>query len=116
MYRIKLGGIYIIEVGDYYYIGKSVDIFSRWQSHYTSLKLNKHSSPKLQKVFNELGATSLTFRVLEYVSITEFKKEHQIKGKELNKKYSSYLLRLEKEWMKKYSINCALNNDDKHFS
>lgn len=116
MYKIKLGGIYIIEAGDYYYIGKSVDMFSRWQNHYTTLKQNKHSSPKLQQVFNQLGVAGLTFRVLEYVSITEFKKTHQIKGKELNKKYSSYLLRLEKEWMKKYSINYSLNNDNKSFS
>lgn len=116
MYKVKLSCIYKISIGDYYYIGKSTDGFSRWSSHYTLLKLNKHHSPKLQDKFNELGVTSLNFSVLEYVSITEFKKSHQTKGKELKTQFNRYLLTKEKEWMKLHSKNFCLNSDDKNFS
>jgi hypothetical protein len=114
--KVKLTCIYKISIGDYYYIGKSTDGFSRWSSHYTLLKLNKHHSPKLQSMFNELGVTSLTFSILEYISITEYKIASQLKGKELKTQFNRYLLNREKWWMNKYSINFCLNSDDKHFS
>jgi len=117
LYKVKCAGIYKISIGEYYYIGKSVDVFSRWSSHYTLLKLNSHHSPELQCKFNdELGVISLTFSVLEYVSITEYKKENQMKGKELKKSFNRYLLSKEKEWMNLHSINFALNKDKKYFS
>jgi len=116
MFKIKLGAIYIIEIGEYYYIGKSKDVFSRWSSHYTSLVMKKHSSPLLQEKFNELGPTSLTFRVLEYISITEYKKVSNMKGKELEKNYNRLLLMREKEWMGKFSVNFSLNKNNRYFS
>jgi hypothetical protein len=116
LYKVKCAGIYKISIGEYYYIGKSIDTFSRWSSHYTLLKLNKHHSPKLQSKFNELGVVGLTFCILEYVSITEYKKENQVKGKELKTQFNRYLLLKEKEWMKLHSINFSLNNDDKNFT
>lgn len=116
MYNIKLGGIYIIEIGDYYYIGKSTNVFSRWNSHYTSLVMNKHSSTLLQEKYNELGPLCLTFRVLEYISITEHKKVSNMKGKSLEKSYNRLLLDKEKEWMKKYSVNFCLNKNNRYFS
>lgn len=116
MYKIKCAGIYKISIGEYYYIGKSIDTFSRWSSHYTLLKQGSHHSPELQCKFNELGVVGLTFSILEYVSLTEYKKENQMKGKELVKSFNRYLLSKEKEWMKVHSINFALNNDDKYFS
>jgi hypothetical protein len=115
-FKIKLGGIYIIEIGEYYYIGKSNDVFSRWSSHYTSLVMGKHSSPLLQEKFNELGVASLTFRVLEYISITDYKKVSNMKGKELEKNYNRLLLMKEKEWMKKWSVNFSLNKNNRYFS
>ena len=114
--KIKLAGVYKVQIGEFYYIGMSVDIFSRLSSHYTLLKLNKHHSPKLQDKFNEFGVTSFTFSILEYVSITDWKKEHQAKGKELKTQFNRHLLTKEKEWMKLHSKNFCLNNDDKHFS
>ena len=116
MFKIKCSCIYIIECGEYYYIGKSVDVFSRFSSHYTSLKLNKHHSQKLQDKYNELGLQGLTFRVLEYVSITEYKKSSGLKGKQLKYQFNKLLLNKEKEWMSKYSINFSLNADNKYFS
>lgn len=116
MLKIKLGGIYIIEVGDYYYIGKSVDIYSRWQSHYTQLHLGKHHSPALQEQYNQYGVVGLTFRVLEYVSITEYKKLSQLKGKQLTYQFNRHLLSKEKLWMAKYSITYSLNKNNTYFS
>ena len=113
---IKAAGIYIIECGDYYYFGKSVNIFSRWSSHYTSLKQNKHHSPLLQEKFNELGLKGLVFRVLEYISLTDYKKVSGLKGKELKNSFNRYLLQKEKEWMSRYSTNFSLNADKKYFT
>ena len=116
MYRRKIGGIYIIEIGDYYYIGKSVDIYMRWNSHYNDLTMGKHSSPLLQEMFNKYGVTSMNMRILEYISRTEYKSRTKLKGKEADKQFNRYLLNKEKEWMNKYSINYALNKMNKHFS
>lgn len=115
MYKIKLATIYKIQIDEYYYLGCSIDSFSRWQSHYTLLKMNKHHSPLLQKKFNELGVTSLTFSILEYISLTEYKKVSQIKGNALKIAFKRYILQREKYWMSKYSKNFCLNNDDKNF-
>ena len=92
-YRIKLAGIYIIEI-----VGKSVDVFSRWQSHYTLLKQGNHHSKELQSMFSRVGVVGTTFRVLDYISITEFKKSHQFKGKELKLQFSRHLDRAEREY------------------
>lgn len=115
MIRIKLACIYIISIGEYYYIGKSLDWFGRLNSHYTLLKQGKHHSPKLQSLYNELGIENFSFRVLEYVSLTEFKKASKMKGKQLNKEFNKYLLMREKWWMSQYSINFSLNKDNKNF-
>ena len=115
-YKIKCGGIYIIEISDYYYIGKSTDVFSRWSTHYNSLVIGKHHSPRLQEKFDEFGVSAISFRVLEYISITEFRKTCSSKGKALSSDYNRYLLMKEKDWMSKYSKNWCLNNYDKWFS
>jgi len=114
--KIKCAGIYKIEIDDYYYIGMSVNIFSRFQSHYNDLILQKHSSPKLQEKFNQYGVEKLNFKVLERVSLTEYKKVSGLKGKSLESGFRRFLLNKEKDWMRLHSINFALNNDNKHFS
>jgi hypothetical protein len=116
MFKFKLAAIYIIEIGDYYYIGKSLDVFSRWSSHYTSLKMNKHSSPLLQDCFNKHPIDNFNFRVLEYISLTDYKKQTNLKGKELDKQFNRYLLKKEKDWMNKYSIKFSLNNNNRYFN
>jgi len=112
--KIKLSGIYMIlhKKSEHYYIGMSVDIFSRWQSHYTDLRMNKHSSDKLQQLFNEsCNISEFSFIVLEYVSITDAKK-NGFSGDGFRK----LLLIKEKEHMKNHSINFCLNKSNKHFS
>jgi hypothetical protein len=118
MYKIKIAGIYKIEHSSgFYYIGKSSDIFGRWGSHYTSIKMKKHSSPAFMLLWNTTEPIEWTFTILEYHSITEFKIEHpDLKGTELKKQFNRHQLAREKFIMKQYSINYSLNKDNKHFS
>lgn len=117
MFKIKCAAVYKIEhISGYYYVGYSIDTFSRWSSHYTSLKQNNHSSTKFQELWNKTDPSEWSFNILEYVSITEYKKTHQIKGKQLESSFRKYLLLKEKEWMSKFSINWCLNKDNKNFS
>lgn len=115
MFRIKCAGIYKIQVGEYYYVGMSVDIFSRWTSHYTLLKMNKHHSIRLQELFNKSSMSDITFSILEYVSLTDYKRDTKLKGKGLEQAFNRYLLMKEKEWMGRFSINYSLNKDNKNF-
>lgn len=117
-YKTRLAGIYIIvnTATNKYYIGKSVCIFERWQSHYSLLKQNKHHSPELQLEFNEYGIVNFEFKVLEYISKTDFKTLYKVKGKVLDKLFNTYLLQRERDCMKKYSVNQCLNSDKKYFT
>ena len=115
--KIKLSGIYCIKhpETELLYIGKSLDIFSRWSSHYTNLYINKHSSTRLLELFNTHPVTEFQFSVLEYCSKTDFKKEHNYKGKELNKQFNKYLHSRERYHMSLYSSQLALNKNNKQF-
>ena len=116
--KIKLSGIYKIEHIDsgMIYIGKSLDIFSRWSSHYTNVKFNKHTSPLLQQYFTEYTLESFNFTILEYVSKTEHKEKSKLKGKEFKKYFNTYLHSRERYHMSQHSINLALNKNNKQFS
>lgn len=115
--QIKMAGIYKIEhISGYYYIGLSKDIFNRWQSHYTNIKLKKHSSLDFQNLWLNTKPFEWSFSILEYTSITEYKKQSQMKGKSLETTFRKLLIQKEKEWMSKHSINFALNANKKHFS
>lgn len=117
MIKIKLGGIYKIEhISGYYYIGMSVDIFSRWSNHYTDIITGKHSSTELKELWLKTKPSEWTFSILEYVSITEYKKISQMKGKSLENGFRTFLLKKEKEWMSKYSVNFSLNKNKRYFS
>jgi hypothetical protein len=109
--KIKLAGIYKIQIGEYYYIGMSVDIFSRWSSHWTDYKMGKHTSIKTATPVEEWQ-----FSILERVSITDFKKETGLKGKKLEDVFRTFLLKKEKDWMKKFSRNFAMNANNRSFS
>jgi hypothetical protein len=115
VYKVKLAAIYKISVGEYYYIGKSVDFCSRWSSHLTQLVMGTHHSPELQELYNTKGLTSFRFEVLEIVSLSLYKNQTSLKGKELEKSFNRLLLDKEKSWMRLYSINYCLNKDKKYF-
>lgn len=119
MYKIKLSSIYMIyhKPSEQYYIGLSIDTMSRWQNHYTSLKTNKHSSTRLQDLYNkDNDMSNWEFKILEQFSFTEFKDLNNLKGQAASNGFRKLLLKKEKEWMKKYSLTFCLNKDNKHFS
>lgn len=114
--KIKLAAIYKIEHNSgYYYIGMSVDVFSRWSNHYIDLKLSKHSSKDFEKLFKETKIEDWSFSILEYVSLTDHRLKTKLKGKELEKSFRSLLLSREKFWMSQYSVNFCLNKNRKNF-
>jgi predicted GIY-YIG superfamily endonuclease len=114
--KIKFAGIYKIEhQSGFYYIGMSKDVFSRWQSHYTNIVLNKHSSVKFSELWNKTTPEEWSFEVLEKLSTTEERKKTILKGREFDKHFRRLLLDTEKKCMNKFSKKFALNKDVKHF-
>lgn len=118
MYKIKLSGIYQIynKRTEQYYIGLSVDIFSRWANHINDIICKKHTSTKLVDLWNNSHITDWEFKILEVVSKTEHKKESGLKGKAFDNFFRKLLLSKEKEHMSKWSKTFALNKDNKWFS
>lgn len=116
-FETKVGGIYKIThlPTEQYYIGMSVSIFNRWQSHYTSLDKGTHSSPRFMELFNSTNLNEWQFQILEIFPLTQFKQESKLKGKSLEKGYRQLLLRMERKWMALHSRTYALNKDDKYF-
>lgn len=115
MRRVKIAGIYRISVGEYYYIGKSVSIFDRWNSHIVLLVMGKHHSPLLQNKFDIYGLVNFKFEIVEVCSLSEYKFDTKLKGKQLEASFNKHLLDKEKHHMNKYSINFCLNKDNKYF-
>ena len=117
-FQIKCTGIYMIthKPTEQYYIGKSVDIFTRWSQHYTDLKMRKHTSTKLQELFILRPVTEFKFEILSYYSLTDFKALNEGKSiKLINSLFNKYLLQEEKRYMKMYSVNLSLNKQNKSF-
>ena len=117
MYRIKLSGIYKIThiPTEQYYIGMSVDIYGRWSSHYSDIKLSKHTSVEFSKLFLTTPITDWKWEILEVVSKTELKKELKLKGKQFDNKLRTILLQKERIHMGKHSITFSLNKDKKYY-
>lgn len=117
-FETKVGGIYKIThlPTEQYYIGMSVSIFNRWQSHYTSLTNQTHSSPQFMELFNSTNPSEWQFQILEIFTLTQFKEESKLKGKALEKAFRQLLLRNEKKWMSSHSRTYALNKNDRYFS
>lgn len=118
MIKIKLIGIYKITniKTEQYYIGMSRDIFSRWQNHWTDIKMNKHSSTELMDLMKNSSIQDWTFEILKYISSTELKKECNLKGKQFESYLRTKLLQEERAIMKQYSKTFCLNKDKKYFS
>lgn len=113
----KLAGIYLIKhTSGFFYLGYSINIFERWNSHYTTIKIGTHSSPDFMNLWNSTVPSEWSFHILDTLSLTEFRKAHQVKGKQLDSLFRRTLLKKEKEWMSLYSKNLSLNKNNKYFS
>jgi group I intron endonuclease len=49
------------------YIGSSVNVRARWRQHRSDLRMGRHHSRRLQRSWNEHGASAFAFRVREEV-------------------------------------------------
>lgn len=78
-----MGGVYVIlnKVNNKKYIGKSINIKSRWANHISSLRMNKHYNTYLQNAWNKYGEENFSFKVLCYSDDNE----------ELNRKEKFYI-------------------------
>lgn len=116
--HVRLSGIYKIthKPTGMCYIGKSVDIFSRWSKHYTDIKQNKHSSPMLTFQWLYSKPIEWEFTLLEIVDFDEYKRKSHLPADFITKSFDNHLLDLEKKYMKEHSKNFAMNTDNKHFS
>lgn len=65
--RTRITGIYKItnQTNDKVYIGKSVDMFTRWRHHERELQRGKHCNVHLQKSWDKYGENSFKFEVVE---------------------------------------------------
>lgn len=64
---IKISGIYIItcKINNKHYIGESINVFNRLQTHKVSLKHHYHPNLHLQKSVDKYGIKNFTFELLE---------------------------------------------------
>lgn len=66
----RTSGIYAIYLGDrVVYVGQSGDMLKRWKSHVYCLRRGTHRNSHLQRIADKHGIDSLSFRIVERVSI-----------------------------------------------
>lgn len=65
---LRQSGIYKITIKDSgrVYVGSSNNIYNRWKSHRSCLKMNKHHSTLLQRSYNKYGLDCCVFEVIEF--------------------------------------------------
>lgn len=70
MAREKIQGIYAIRntSNGKVYVGRSVDVLGRWDTHRRSLNAGKHVNPHLQGAWSKYGQEAFRFELLETVS------------------------------------------------
>jgi predicted GIY-YIG superfamily endonuclease len=65
----KIIGIYkITHKTGYFYIGCSLNIIKRWDSHLKMLEKNKHHCKDFQKIYNDSEINDFTFEILETIN------------------------------------------------
>lgn len=85
-------GIYSItnNINSKRYIGKSKDIFERWQLHIEELNRNTHYNKYLQRAWNKYGMVRFTFEILrkdEIVNLNQLEKDFIYIFQSNNSKY-----------------------------
>jgi group I intron endonuclease len=76
----KIAGIYAITciVDKKMYIGYSVNIKNRWDSHKCKLRKDLHTTPHLQSAWNKYGERMFAFSILEELSWYLTKQEYEL--------------------------------------
>lgn len=66
----KIAGIYVIynKRTDKYYVGRSNNIFSRWNNHLTELLYKRHHNKYLQEDFDTGHYTDFEFSIIKIMS------------------------------------------------
>lgn len=97
-----LSGIYSItnKVNGKLYIGKSVDVVKRINTHKQSLRKGSHYNEHLQRAWNKYGEDSFEFETLEFVEV-----EHLTY-------FENYYMELYKSYNYRYGYNSALPSED----
>ena len=92
--KINKEGIYIITniTNNKCYIGSSVNIYSRYSTHFSKLKLNKHVNKYLQNAYNK--SKFFEFKILELTSNLEEREEYWINNYNSNNRFFGYNLRV----------------------
>lgn len=74
-------GIYKItnNITNQHYIGSSVALSNRKCEHFTDLKFNRHSNPKLQNSYNKYGKEAFVFEIIEELFYPETYEKELIK-------------------------------------
>lgn len=102
-----MSGIYVIRniINNKIYIGSSVNITKRWNTHKRSLRNNTHHSIILQRAYNKYGIDNFSYEIIENINNKDilisreqiwldfFKPEYNIcitAGSNLGRKFSSY--------------------------
>lgn len=67
------GGIYAIVQRDtgMFYIGSAKQFKQRWENHIKALRVNKHHSSRMQRIYNKHGKDAFVFLAIEYVDDLE---------------------------------------------
>ena len=117
MYKVRLSGVYQIThlPSGKFYIGESIDIFSRWASHHTSLALGRHSSPQFQILWDSSTPLEWSWTILTIFSKTQFRLDSGLKGKKLELGFKTQLRILERAKMGESNKELALNKNNKYF-
>lgn len=117
MFKVRLSGVYQIThlPSGKFYIGESIDIYSRWASHHTSLSLNRHSSPLFQILWDNSTPKEWTWTIISIFSKTEFRLDSGLKGKKLELGFKQELRKLERQEMGIKDKSKSLNNNNKYF-
>ena len=85
-------GVYKIQVGEYIYIGQSIDIEERFMCHKRFLRKNVHCNKLIQSLYNE-NPNSISFEIIEECSIEELGEKEKYYIKHYN---SQYILNIQK--------------------
>lgn len=82
MAREKICGVYKIlnKVNFKFYIGSSVDIYKRWETHRLGLNSNSHQNEYLQNSWNKYKEENFEFLILESIQVKEYNDVDKLKN------------------------------------